>query len=72
VAVSRTVVRLNGTCVRHIHDLIVGTETEAVALFELVGDEPNLASGGSEAVDLAGEARRRAECLLVATTVERR
>jgi hypothetical protein len=31
-----------------------------------------LASGGSKAVDLAGEARGRAECLLVATTVKSR
>ena len=66
VAVAGCAVRLDGACVGHVQFLVVRAEAEAVALREAVGDAPDLAGRGLEAVDLAGELGGEAEGLFVA------
>ena len=54
-AVAGRAVRLDRARVGHVQFLVVRAEAEAVALHEAVGDAPDLAGRGLEAVDLAGE-----------------
>ena len=57
---------MDGSRVGHVQFLVVWAEAEAVALHETVGYAPELAGGGFEAVDLAGELGGEAEGLFVA------
>ena len=58
--------RLDGARVGHVQFLVVRAEAKAVALHETVGDAPELAGRGLEAVDLGWELGREAEGLFVA------